>query len=276
MCRFFALRANQPTRGRGGLLTAPHALHRQCCGDRRGLCHDSGWGVGWYEGRQAHRVRSPATARDDPRYRALAETVCATTLLAHIRLASAGGVAEKNSHPFVFGRWMFAHNGTLFGFADDPGPLRRLIPDHLRNHVEGETDSEHAFYFLLARLEEGLGRLDGSVRPEGTARVLGETLAALADLYPGRAEELSQLNVVLTNGDILLAARWGHTLFWLERREPDEGDRPVREAPGYRAIVTASEPTTEEPWQEVPERSALLVAADLSHVVVPLHRQDSR
>ena len=39
--------------------------------------------------------------------------------------------------------------------------LRRLIPSHFRQRVEGETDSEHLFYVLLGRAEDGRPGADG-------------------------------------------------------------------------------------------------------------------
>jgi hypothetical protein len=126
-------------------VSAPHALQRQSCCDRRGQCHDSGWGLGHYEGGRPHVVRSALPAGGDPRFAERAAAVASDTLLAHVRKASAGSVAERNWHPFAHGRWLFAHNGTLTGFADDPGRLRALLPAPLRAAVREETDSEHAF-----------------------------------------------------------------------------------------------------------------------------------
>jgi glutamine amidotransferase len=274
MCRLFALRAGQPGRVRGSLLSEPHSLLRQSCGDRRGICHGSGWGFGWYAARQPQRFRSARPAQEDPRYRTLAEELTGSTILAHVRLASAGSVAERNSHPFVHGRWMFAHNGTLFGFADDPERLKRLIPEHLRRAVEGDTDSEHAFFLVLARLEQALGGLDRPAEAGTVAAVLGDTIAALAELFPGQGEDLSQFNFLVTDGRILVASRWRHSLWWVERRGAGtvDGDGPVEGSPAYRAIAVASEPTTGEAWSEVPERTLLRIGADLQCALTPLAR----
>jgi glutamine amidotransferase len=272
MCRLFVLRANRPTRVAGSLLTAPHSLQRQSGCDRRGLCHESGWGIGYYLGDGPHRVRSARSALQDPRYRDLAGTVAACTVLAHIRLASMGSIAECNSHPFVYGAWMFAHNGTLFGFDTGGDRLRRLIPDHLRACIQGVTDSEHVFYFLLARLEEALGPLAKPAPADVLGRVVADAIRTLEGLFPGTADDRSQFNIAITDGRSLAASRWLHTLFWLERRDlaGAEGDGPVEETPGYHALAVASEPTTGEPWREVPDRAVLLIDPDLVPTVVPI------
>jgi glutamine amidotransferase len=272
MCRLFALRANQATRVEASLLSAPHALGKQSCCDRRGVCHDSGWGVGHYSQEHPFRTRSIRSAGTDAAYRQLGATIAAPTVLAHVRLASTGSIAEKNSHPFLHSRWMFAHNGTLFGFAARSEPLIRLIPAPLRACIEGETDSEHAFYYLLGRLERVFGSLDNSPSAEVVGRVLSEAIGTLAELYPGQGEELSQFNFLITDGLIMVASRWRHSLFWLERRGlvPAEGDHPVENGSAYHALAIASEPTTSEGWSELPERTMLQIESDLGHCLRPI------
>jgi glutamine amidotransferase len=190
--------------------------------------------------------------------------------VAHVRLASVGSNAEHNSHPFRHGRWLFAHNGTLFGFARDPEPLRASLPPRWRASVQGDTDSEHLFHLFLARLAERTGPLLGGDDADEVCRALGETLEQAARLYPGEGDEHSQLNVVVTDGRLLLAARWGHTLYRVERRGKNPGwlDRPTAESWDYHAVAVASEPTSDERWAEVPEQTLLCVRPDLTSQMV--------
>src|SRR5689334_4623853 len=111
MCRMFAVRADRPVRAEAALLSGPHALVRQSCCDLRGECHQEGWGVGYYTDGKPVRVRSARHALADPLFAETARTVASTTLIGHVRQASVGGAAERNNHPFVHGRWLFAHNG---------------------------------------------------------------------------------------------------------------------------------------------------------------------
>jgi predicted glutamine amidotransferase len=273
MCRLFALRSTQPSRVGTSLLSSTCSLRQQSCGDRRGQCHDNGWGIGWCSGTRWHRVRSTRAARDDPRYRALATSVVASTVLAHVRQASVGAPTERNTHPFVYGRWLFAHNGTLEGFAEDPERLRRLIPASLCRRVRGETDSEHAFYFLLGRMRQAAGSASGPADADAVGEIMADAIRALANLFPAQGAEPSRMNFVLTDGRILVASRWGHTLFRQERGGlvPGAADGPISPSPEYRALVLASEPTTTEPtWAEVPDGSVLRVHPDLTHAVTPV------
>jgi predicted glutamine amidotransferase len=257
MCRLFAVRADRPVSAEPALVSAPHALVRQSCCDLRGECHPSGWGIGYFVDGSPARVRSTRPASDDPKYIEASRTVVSPVLIGHVRQASVGRVSEANTHPFVHGRWLFAHNGTLQGFGDDPEPLRRLIRPGLRERIEGETDSEHLFHFLLGRIERK-SRLDAGV----LAGVVGEALREVAGRYSGTAEEPTRLNVVLTDGDHFLATRWGHSLHMTELPTPDvvAGDG--------RGTAIASEPMTASGWSEVPDRHVVIVQGGRRALVI--------
>lgn len=264
MCRMFALRASHATRVRGSLAAGPTSLRQQSCGDSRCETHGDGWGIGYYVADRPARVRSVNAASRDPHFLAVAEPLAARTVLAHVRRSSMGEVAERNSHPFTYGKWLFAHNGTLLGFGDARDRLRAMIPEPLRQAITGDTDSEHAFFLLLARLRQLDEPLDGPANPEAVGRAMAEVLLLLKELCPGKEDEESQLNFVLTDGQVLAASRWGYTLYWLERRGDQRGnpDVPISPSPDYRAVAVASEPTTGETWEELPERSVLCVRPD--------------
>jgi predicted glutamine amidotransferase len=251
MCRLFAVRADRPVSAEPALVFAPHALARQSCCDLRGECHPNGWGIGYFAHGLPVRVRSTRPAGDDPRYAEAARAV-SPIVVGHVRQASVGGVSEANTHPFAHGRWLFAHNGTVQGFDNDPEPLRRLIPSHLRERIEGETDSEHLFHVLLGRIEEARPDADG------LAAVVRDVLREVAGLYPGTADEPTRLNVVLTDGELFVATRWGHTLHIAELPAPGvvNSDGPVR------GIAVASEPVTPTGWAAVPDRSVVVVDGD--------------
>jgi hypothetical protein len=103
-------------------------------------------------------------------------------------------------------------------------------------------------------------------------QVLAEAVGAFAELFPGEGEEQSQFNMVLTDGRVMVASRWGHSLSWLERRAASRlpGDGAVGNGVDYRAVAVASEPTSEESWMDLPERSVLQIDADLTAAVVPI------
>jgi glutamine amidotransferase len=251
MCRLFAVRADRPVSAEPALVSAPHALVRQSCCDLRGECHPSGWGVGYFAEASPFRIRSVRPAHDDLMYAEAARTAVSPIVIGHVRQASVGGVSEANTHPFVHGRWLFAHNGTVQGFAENPEPLLRLIPSHLRVGIEGETDSEHLFRVLLGRVE----RADA----DRLATAVGDVLREVLRLYPGTTAEPTRLNVILTDGNRFAASRWGHTLCRTEL--PAAG--VVTGDGGVRGLAVASEPLTPVGWTEVPDRSVVVVGGDM-------------
>src|SRR3990172_8497613 len=90
-----------------------------------------GWGIAWYDtaGVQVRRGVMPAHA--DEAFVEAAREARSEIVLAHVRDASVGCVAEENTHPFVHGAWLFAHNGTVARF-------RRV--ERVRAALEAEID----------------------------------------------------------------------------------------------------------------------------------------
>src|SRR5438128_8982975 len=107
MCRLFGCRTVTPGAVAHELLHGANALRIQ---SRE---HPDGWGLGWYVGRVPQVVRSLTAAHGDEDFEEVSSFVTASTILAHIRKASIGRVALENTHPFEWGPWLFAHNGTV-------------------------------------------------------------------------------------------------------------------------------------------------------------------
>ena len=150
MCRLFAFRSTGPLCGQASLCAAGNSLAAQSRRDARGESHRDGWGLASFDGDgRPHVTKSLQAACDDRAFDDLARSVVTTTLVVHVRQASVGNTALENTHPFVHGRWVFAHNGTLEDFAARKGPLLSAIPDDLRQMIRGDTDSEHVFLFWL-------------------------------------------------------------------------------------------------------------------------------
>jgi glutamine amidotransferase len=265
MCRLLVVCADRPVSALPGLVLAPHALQRQSCGDLSGECHMSGWGIGYYADGEPVRVRSTKPAMQDHLYTETARAVLGTTIIGHIRQASSGGISQANTHPFVHDRWLFVHNGTVEGFAENPEPLRSLIPEHLRGCIEGETDSEHLFHALLGRLEHF-----NNLESDEVAGVLERLLVEVARLYPGSREEPTRLNIVMTDGRSLLATRWGYSLSLKSLYATETVD--VTQMPDGPATVSgiaiSSEPTSPFGWKEIPNRSVVVVREDRSYSVI--------
>jgi predicted glutamine amidotransferase len=272
MCRLYGFRASEPTKVECSLVYAQNALLHQSALDRRGLSHSDGWGISYYANALPVVERRDTAAHEGEYFSLAAERVYAKTVLAHVRAATVGAHSVVNTHPFVYGGWSFAHNGTVRGFDVLRGQLERETDPSLSARRRGDTDSEAAFYWLLTRLQrEGISLASRATALEPLIRLFAEAVREL-DARCARADgrRPARLNFVLTNGPIMVASRLRNSLSWLLRdgiRDCEICGIPhVHHATGeqYRAVVVASEPISHEEWREVPEGSIVAVDQDLA------------
>jgi len=276
MCRLYGFRANEPTKVECSLVYAQNALLSQSREDLGGVTHPDGWGIGYYEDGLQHVERRVAPAFEDLHFEHTAERVFSRTVVAHVRRATVGEVRLENVHPFTKGPWTFAHNGTVGGFQHVGPWMSADASDELTAARAGTTDSELAFLWLLSRLRRaGVDVETGETEARAVARVLQEAVrelgAACARYAP---DQQARLNFLLTNGYLMVASRWNHSLHWAERVGLHDceicGIPHVRhdESTVYRAAVVASEPITHERWTELPEGAVLAVDGRLGAEVL--------
>src|SRR5205814_46836 len=166
MCRLFGFRSNQPARVHRSLVAEKNSLLQQ---SRE---HKDGWGIAYYGDRPAPEVaHGLGAAHADPEFERVSGLVSSHAVLAHVRLKSVGEVAVRNAHPFLHGRWAFAHNGTVRDFEQHRAELERLIAPELLPELKGETDSERCFLIFLTELE-------GRAGTDEVAGALVRTMAA--------------------------------------------------------------------------------------------------
>jgi predicted glutamine amidotransferase len=150
VCRYYALRANMPTRVEWHLVRAPNSLLAQSRRDLSGFEHADGWGIAAYDGGEVRVQRRASAAHDGQHFCAAAVRLEATTVLAHVRRATVGRIGLLNTHPFVHGPFCLVHNGTVPYFAEiRPRLLEAMTPEH-RAAIQGSTDSEHLLHLILA------------------------------------------------------------------------------------------------------------------------------
>lgn len=209
--------------------------------------HADGWGVALYEGRFASSFLEPRPACQSALAEFIRQNPIKTLLaIAHVRKKTRGASSLENTHPFkrvLWGRhWVFAHNGTLPRIRS-----RRLKSEH----PIGETDSEHAFCWMIEQLR--------ATFPGGyprNVRRLWETIARLG----GELGADGKLNFLLGDGRHLYA-RCGTKLCYIERKAPF-GRATLRDAEMQidfsevtsardRVAVVATEPLTrDETWHQ--------------------------
>jgi glutamine amidotransferase len=219
----FGLLAARPVAVRELLASAPRSL--------RALSHEhaDGWGVA-VRAEGAWLVdRSPTRAAGCAQFDALAGGLAADLVIAHVRQKTVGEAALRNTHPFRRGGIVFAHNGTI---RDVPALTRRCSRTRL-SELEGETDSERLFAFVLTFIDE-LGDVAIGVA------------AAVAALHA--LGDVGSATFLLSCGSELYAHRLGRSLFAVTRAAD-------------RAVAIASECLTTEQWVELPERALVAIGA---------------
>ncbi|MCA9561971.1 MAG: class II glutamine amidotransferase [Myxococcales bacterium] len=211
MCRLFGFRSVIQSQVHRSLLSADNALAVQS------QKHPDGWGVAYYHDNAPHVIKGVATAMEDQIFRRVSGVVASETVLAHIRKATTGEVNILNSHPFQFGRWVFAHNGQIANYREVKEQLRDEIAPTLRRYVLGDTDSEILFYLFMSNL---ITRVDMSRRGAPVAEVcqaLLDTVTFVADLADGRGEapeDRSKLTCIVTDGHTMAAVKFRLQLFY--------------------------------------------------------------
>lgn len=271
MCRLYGFRATEQTKVECSLVHAQNALMEQSRGDATGTAHGHGWGVVTYPDGVPHVEKQVWAAYHGEHFRKTASRIYAKMVIAHIRRATVGPPALENTHPFVHGSWMLAHNGTVPMFDQIRTRfLENMNPLH-RNEIKGSTDSEHIFRFLLSLWQQ-------------TPQVdLLQTLkAGLRQIIQWCRETDASapvsLNILWSEGERLVGSCLGRTLWYLERNGLFEceicGHPHVRHRPAtpYRSVEVASEPITHEDWSPVPDGTVFDIDADLMLHFEPLEK----
>ena len=221
--------------------------------------HPHGWGLAvWAKDSEWTLRKSPLCANEDEGFGQSALASRGQMLIGHVRKKTVGPVCIENTHPFQREGWVFAHNGTI----EDLAFLERGTSPERRGQIEGDTDSELFFSYLLTRLdEEGVAN--------GSSSDVGHVLSLAVQGIAKRAN-FGACNFLLAREHGLYAHRQGRTLFLLERSPHDEV-RPSRascetgaviETPWTqrrRAVLIASESMTDEPWRTIEEGSLVFI-----------------
>lgn len=213
---------------------------------REGAMNADGWGVGWWDPEvrpepARHRTASPMWT--DGSFRSVADVVRSEAIVAAVRSATPGSpIVPTGNAPFTAERWLFSLNGFISDFREGVGEqLRRAVTPTRAGAIEGSADTEVLFALVLDDLDAGVPAPDALAR--ATARAL-----ALAD---------GKLNLLLGDGDSLVATTWGNSLFTLQGEGLAAG-----------GVLVCSEPLDDDPaWARVPDASVVHARRDDLQVV---------
>ncbi|UJR11435.1 hypothetical protein I4U23_015615 [Adineta vaga] len=325
MCRWFAYIGEEPALLEDILIKPKHSIVKQIdvhflpnlhisygehlgkkmyssgvASDERGPNHFTnvdGFGIGFYTGVAAEfnddYINRPCVYRNtrppinDLNLASLCAHTATKCVFAHIRAGTASSpIVETNNHPFIFGRYMFMHNGYVANFSKIKVKLLSKLSTKAYGNIFGTTDTEHVAALFFTYLgDDWDAELEIEQLKEAMIKTLRDVLA-LIDETKNNNEEISlhsALNFAVSDGCQLLATRFASTdqleppsLYYsttagptLNRKYPDHPDgkdsrrKSIYETDkhGKHAIV-ASEPNTykAEDWHLIPPNSFVFVS----------------
>ena len=267
---------------------------------RNSLLNMDGLGIAWYtnaaenylkhvKGARPALYKSQSPPFNDFNFRSLCANTETKCLFAHIRATSGSVVTQVNSHPFVFGRHVFMHNGVVSNFPDIRRDLTDLMSYDTYCNVLGSTDSEHAAALYITNLTNN-GKKDAwehEYTLEEMAAALEKTIVQILELqhkHLGEKAAPNSLNFCTTDGKRMVATRFRNhatqqppSLYWSEfagrtlnqkfpghpdsaNLENKEATKDTGERIGKHTII-ASEPTTfdEGEWNLITRNCTLRV-----------------
>jgi predicted glutamine amidotransferase len=275
MIRLFAYVGNEPERIKCALYPAREALVTDI-GE-----NPDGWGLGFFQGGEVLLHRQPKAQPGQVDFYSRLRELRTDVVVGHVREATVGKAQKlENTHPFRFRSWLFAHSGTVASFEAVKGELLESVPDFLRRNIRGNTDSEHLFHLFLAFLHDGGKLEDPNITTDEASAAMRATVAFIERLSHGAGGGKSELNLVATNGRILLAVRHGRPMGLIrttgiadcpvcreEGRAPDER-RIAHDL--LRSVLVLSNGELPAGFENLPESSILSINHSIQTQIAPL------
>jgi len=268
MCELFAMSSHSPA-----TVTLSLSILAEHGGNT--APHRDGWGIAFYDETDVRVIKDTAGASHSKWVQFVEQQEIRSTLVSsHIRSATDGGIATKNTQPFVRelgGRMhVFAHNGHV--------PDIKRLNEYRSNSFRavGDTDSEIAFCALLER-----------IKPLWKDRDATPNIAARLEVVARFAHDLGQFgpaNFLYCDSEMLFAHGHRRTqasgeieppgLYWLRRRCARVDQFAVTSGVSVTSgnqdvILVASVPLTTEAWEPFREGEVIAISHGELKVRVP-------
>jgi predicted glutamine amidotransferase len=254
MCRIFAMASDQDI---------PPAIKSRLLREffqSSAETYSGGWGVGYFTDVGPMVIKEPIKATDSFALPGAIRRTEPGFVMAHVRNPTSGERSLLNTHPFQKDGWLFSHNGTL----GDPHSLRARLLDRYADTLQGDTDSEIVFHYMLQRIE-------------ATGQAEAGVLSAVRDLCRYQDEGTSSLNFALTDGTVLFVLRKAfindekYPMHFADLRSLDlvGGEKTLIGHRSLSATVVSSEPYTAGDWKGL-EMGEMLIANGDGHRVVKI------
>jgi predicted glutamine amidotransferase len=191
----------------------------------------------------------------------------------HTEKLPVGVSVEDDAQPYRFRTWLFAHAGQIVQADEVRERLMSTLPDFLNRATRGTRVSEAIFAAFLSGLRS-VGRIeDPALEASLAAQLLSRAAATIEQVAREvGVKDRPELNLVATNGRVLVAAHRGPRPLWytmlegeaqcarcgIPRGAPDS-EPLVREHRRRRSLLVASDPLNQAGWLEVPDGGAIAI-----------------
>jgi glutamine amidotransferase len=253
MCRHLAY-LGPPVTLASLVLEPSHSLFEQSWApaDMRGggTVNADGFGLGWFPEGDAAVYGRPVRYRrnvpiwTDENLPGLAASIRSGAVLAAVRNGTVGmPYGQSAVAPFMTGNWLFSHNGRIPGWPESTQKLAERLPVGDLLQLDAPVDSALLWALIAHRISDGIPPADA------VAAVVQE----VESVAPG-----SRLNILLTDGEQIVATSWTHSL--TVHRTAD-------------SVTVSSEPFGSGDWTTVADRS-LLVATATTLQITPMEGRE--
>lgn len=214
MCRLFGFRSTILSQVHKSLMEADNALGAQS------IKNPDGWGVAYYVGQTPHVIKSDTSAINCNIFKKVSGIVSSNSVIAHIRKSTIGNHSILNTHPFQFGRWVFAHNGNIKNFLAHKENLLKLVNPKLQKYILGETDSELIFFIILSFIEKKLDLDSKHFDLNYLAKIVQFAINQIINIIgpysqiDNAGDKETYLTFILSNGDTMIAFKGGKDLHY--------------------------------------------------------------
>ncbi|MFC1564046.1 class II glutamine amidotransferase [candidate division KSB1 bacterium] len=243
-----------------------------------------GWGIGFFRNKSSFLYKKPLKRKNSKEFTTISEIISSRVFISHLRFSTIGEVKEANTQPFRWGNWLFAHSGTIHQFRKVKSRIIRKLPIAYKKQIQGNTDSEYCFYLYLSMLRGEGGIKKGESSLTASVEGLKNFGTVLTDIFEeAEVQKDPELNLLISNGNYLLAARYGKPLYYFIQdnggdsaelnfyfKETNVQFNIISSESSNKFIVISSQMNNDiDIWREIPDKSVLSVDADLNIKVIP-------
>jgi len=304
MCRIIIYHGRTPITMCDLITNPTHSIIKQSYNSQERIgknpLNGDGFGIGWYitndnpEGEDLCQkpcvFLSVTPAWNNLNLIRLAEKIRSPLFFGHVRAASPGILtSETNCHPFLFGHFMWMHNGFISDFHLIKRRLTSLLSDQLFLHIQGSTDSELMFMLYLNILQSkypGSNLHNLSVDPYVLKAVMEETIHTLIQWkHELNIKSSYHMNFAISDGRTVIVTRYsyptdeeGISLYFASGTQfaiGENNDYEMLQTDRRQTChIIASEPLSAsvKDWIPVPREHLIMVTEESTLLIFPLEQ----